>query len=335
MGTLYDSKETNKLKQILKEKGEIKCYIELCQARRDDPCNRHLTEKEKDELIKKYKDKFYVHYPGDKNCCTQTLLYNPSWSYGWNYSNRKHIELNKADDSFGWQNRTYDETWLICRGIHVCVPEDHRVKAYHAGKLLLLPVICYEKDFIGTSKSPDEYRGGKAVFNRVLVYKDDWKQYVDKYRGERDMEKYKSTKQTKNKKHKPKMTISETNQTMAIEHETEIKDEQSIPEKCPQSLIFNPTTKEIPMSTTTIQKISDNKAPLSIGFVLGLLSTMITSNSMVKELVRQKMNTLFPHLDNSQLNTNLVQCSSYLQTIANTLQELNTTNTKIDTKNNE
>jgi len=76
------------------------------------------------------------------------------------------------------------------------------------------------------------------------------------------------------------------------------------------------------MSTT--QKLSENKMPLSIGFVLGSVSTLITSNPTVKALVYQQMKALFPHLDNSQLNDNLSQCSSYLQTIAKTLEEMST-----------
>ena len=84
----------------------------------------------------------------------------------------------------------------------------------------------------------------------------------------------------------------------------------------------DPLQKVQTMSTT--QKLSENKMPLSIGFVLGLVSTLITSNPTVKALVYQQMKALFPHLGNSQLNDNLSQCSSYLQTIAKTLEEMST-----------
>ena len=97
-----------------------------------------------------------------------------------------------------------------------------------------------------------------------------------------------------------------------------------IKEKVQTMCLDNNSQTEKGKTMSTTQKLSENKMPLSIGFVLGSVSTLITSNPTVKALVYQQMKALFPHLDNSQLNDNLSQCSSYLQTIAKTLEEMST-----------
>lgn len=230
MGTHYDQKETKHFKKLLEQEGHITCYVKLCTNPKED----------------KYKNKLYLRYPESKDHYAQETIYNPPWSYGWNYGDRKKTELNLEDDYFKWHNRTYSDngkSWLTGKGIHVELRQ-------RSENIKYLPVKCYAKDFVATSKQPNEYRGGSATFAKVYVFEKDWKQYVQQMKGGK----------IKNKKIKQK--------------------------QFPKPQTIKPKESTMP---SMIEEITTNKTSLLTGIIIGLASNMILTNPQVKKYIQSKI----------------------------------------------